>query len=387
MSETVSRTGQDGGNVVLDVQELRTHLFTRWGVTRAVDGVSFDIREGETLGLVGESGSGKSMTALSLLRLLPESGRIVGGRILLDGDDVVRMPERDVRRMRGRKVSMVLQDPQTALNPVFTIGNQLMESIAARRATPHPAVPSPSPSPLAGRGDQTPTPGSSPAGEVPASAGMTEKGAGTMSRGREAVKARAIEVLRKMGVAAPERRLSDFPHQLSGGMKQRVVGGIAIESRPRLLIADEPTTALDVTIQAQYLNLLKEIQRETGVAILFITHDLGVVARMCDRVAVMYAGRIVEQGSVQEIFDAPSHPYTQALLGSIPRMEERVERLTAIEGQPPALFTLPEGCRFAARCAHVHDRCEEAYPAEFAGPGGHTAACWLLEERWNRTSC
>ena len=195
-----------------------------------------------------------------------------------------------------------------------------------------------------------------------------------------------MEVLRMMGVAAPEQRLADFPHQMSGGMKQRVVGGIAIESQPRLLIADEPTTALDVTIQAQYLRLLKEIQRETGVAILFITHDLGVVARMCDRVAVMYAGRIVEQGGIQELFDNPSHPYTQALLGSIPRMEERVDRLTAIEGQPPALFDLPRGCRFAARCPHVHDRCEEAYPAEFAGPTGHTAACWLLEEQWKRTS-
>ncbi len=355
-----SSTGQGTGGVVLDVQDLRTHLFTRWGVTRAVDGVSFRIREGETLGLVGESGSGKSMTALSLLRLLPEAARIVGGRILLDGDDVVRMSMADVRRMRGHKISMILQDPQTALNPVFTVGNQLMEAIAAH----------------GGRG------------EVPASAGTTEVGdAGTTGRGRQSARARAMEVLRMMGVAAPEQRLADFPHQMSGGMKQRVVGGIAIESQPRLLIADEPTTALDVTIQAQYLKLLKEIQRETGVAILFITHDLGVVARMCDRVAVMYAGRIVEQGGIHEIFDEPSHPYTQALLGSIPRMEERVDRLTAIEGQPPALFSLPQGCRFAARCPHVHDRCEEAYPAEFTGPTGHTATCWLLEEQWKRTSC
>ena len=370
-------------NVVLDVQELQTHLFTKWGVTRAVDGVSFQIREGETLGLVGESGSGKSMTALSLLRLLPEAARIVGGRILLDGDDIVRMRMSDVRQMRGRKISMILQDPQTALNPVFTIGNQLTESIAANRgrgrAAPHPAVPSPSPSPLVGRGDQAPSPCPSPAGEVPASAGTT-------GRGRQSVRERAVEVLRMMRVAAPERRLSDFPHQMSGGMKQRVVGGIAIESQPRLLIADEPTTALDVTIQAQYLNLLKEIQRETGVAILFITHDLGVVARMCDRVAVMYAGRIVEQGGIHEIFDNPSHPYTQALLGSIPKMEERVERLTAIEGQPPALFALPQGCRFAVRCPHVHDRCEETYPVEFTGPEGHTAACWLMEEKWQTSS-
>ena len=334
----MSEGGAERGNVVLDVQGLQTHLFTKWGVTRAVDGVSFHIREGETLGLVGESGSGKSMTALSLLRLLPEAARIVGGRVLLDGDDVVRMGMAEVRQMRGSKVSMILQDPQTALNPVFTIGNQLMESIAAR------------------------------------------------GRGRRRVRERAVEVLRTMRVAVPERRMSDFPHQMSGGMKQRVVGGIAIKSQPRLLIADEPTTALDVTIQAQYLNLLKEIQRETGVAILFITHDLGVVARMCDRVAVMYAGRIVEQGGVHEIFDEPSHPYTRALLGSIPKMEERADRLTAIEGQPPALFALPQGCRFAARCPHVHDRCEETYPAEFTGPDGHTAACWLMEEQWQTTS-
>ena len=341
----MSNVGQGTGNVVLDVQDLQTHLFTRWGVTRAVDGVSFRIREGETLGLIGESGSGKSMTALSLLRLLPEAARIVGGRILLDGDDIVRMRMSDVRRMRGRRISMILQDPQTALNPVFTVGDQLMESIAEH--------------------------GSRSGGR----------------KGRQAVKERAMEVLRMMGVAAPEQRLADFPHQMSGGMKQRVVGGIAIESQPRLLIADEPTTALDVTIQAQYLKLLKEIQRETGVAILFITHDLGVVARMCDRVAVMYAGRIVEQGGIHELFDDPSHPYTQALLGSIPHMGERVDRLTAIEGQPPALFSLPQGCRFAARCPHVHDRCEEAYPAEFTGPTGHTATCWLLEEQWKRTSC
>ena len=291
---TKGGTEQDTGNVVLDVQDLQTHLFTRWGVTRAVDGVSFRIREGETLGLVGESGSGKSMTALSLLRLLPEAARIVGGRILLDGDDVVRMSMADIRRMRGHKISMILQDPQTALNPVFTVGDQLMESIAEHGSR------------VRGRA------------KARASAGTTGVGAGTTNRGRKSVRERAMEVLRMMGVAAPEQRLADFPHQMSGGMKQRVVGGIAIESQPRLLIADEPTTALDVTIQAQYLKLLKEIQRETGVAILFITHDLGVVARMCDRVAVMYAGRIVEQGGIQELFDNPSHPYTQALLGSIP---------------------------------------------------------------------
>ncbi len=345
--ETAGRAAETdaGGAPVLDVQGLRTHLFTRWGVTRAVDGVSFAIREGETLGLVGESGSGKSMTALSLLRLLPDAARIVGGRIMLDGEDVAAASAARVRELRGRKISMILQDPQTALNPVFTVGNQLRESIAERSR----------------RGGER--------------------------RSGAAVQERALEVLRMMRVAAPERRLSDYPHQMSGGMKQRVVGGIAIESHPRLLIADEPTTALDVTIQAQYLSLLKEIQRETGVAILFITHDMGVVARMCDRVAVMYAGRIVEQGGIRELFDNPSHPYTQALLGSIPRMEERAERLTAIEGQPPALFALPPGCRFAPRCPRAWEKCEAEYPPEFASADGQTAACWTLEETWKPTSC
>ena len=345
MSAANGRNGASGAPVVLDLRELRTHLFTRWGVTRAVDGVSFAIREGETLGLVGESGSGKSMTALSLLRLLPDAARIVGGRILLDGDDVAAMSAAQARELRGRKISMVLQDPQTALNPVFTIGNQLRESIAGRLRRER------------------------------------------ANRSGAAVRERALEVLRMMRVAAPERRLSDFPHQMSGGMKQRVVGGIAIESKPRLLIADEPTTALDVTIQAQYLSLLKEIQRETGVAILFITHDLGVVARMCDRVAVMYAGRIVEQGGIAEIFDNPSHPYTQALLGSIPRMDARSDRLIAIDGQPPALFALPPGCRFAPRCPRAWEKCGAEYPPEFVNAGGQTAACWTLEETWKRTSC
>ena len=345
MSGANGRNGASGAPVVLDLRELRTHLFTRWGVTRAVDGVSFAIREGETLGLVGESGSGKSMTALSLLRLLPDAARIVGGRILLDGDDVAAMSAAQVRELRGRKISMILQDPQTALNPVFTVGNQLRESIAGRLRRER------------------------------------------ANRSRAAVRERALEVLRMMRVAAPERRLSDFPHQMSGGMKQRVVGGIAIESKPRLLIADEPTTALDVTIQAQYLSLLKEIQRETGVAILFITHDLGVVARMCDRVAVMYAGRIVEQGGIAEIFDNPSHPYTQALLGSIPRMDARSDRLTAIDGQPPAHFALPPGCRFAPRCPRAWEKCGAEHPPEFANANGQTAACWTLEETWKRTSC
>jgi oligopeptide/dipeptide ABC transporter ATP-binding protein len=197
------------------------------------------------------------------------------------------------------------------------------------------------------------------------------------------VKARVIGILQKMGVAAPERRVSNYPHQLSGGMKQRVVGGIAIESKPRVLIADEPTTSLDVTIQAQYLKLLKDIQKETGVSIIFITHDLGIVAHMCDRVAVMYGGRIVEQGSLRDIFKKPSHPYTEALLKSIPKVEEKVERLQSIEGQPPSMFALPKGCHFEPRCPYAEDICRETYPPVFQGEDGHTAACWRLRGQWS----
>jgi oligopeptide/dipeptide ABC transporter ATP-binding protein len=319
--------------VVLDVRDLRAYLFTRWGVTRAVDGISFDLREGETLGIVGESGSGKTMTALALLRLLPRpAGRIIGGQVLLDGENLLEKSEGEMRQVRGRKISMILQDPQTSLNPVFTIGNQLNEALQILR-----------------------------------------------NREGRSLRQRAVEALQMVQVAAPERRLDDYPHQMSGGMRQRVVGAMAIAGHPRVLIADEPTTALDVTIQAQYLRLLKRIQEETGVSIIFITHDFGIVARMCDRVAVMYAGRIVEQGSVRQLFNNPSHPYTQALLSSVPRMDEQVARLSSIEGQPPALFDLPPGCRFEPRCPHATDRCRQEYPPTYAVDGGHTAACWLLE--------
>jgi oligopeptide/dipeptide ABC transporter ATP-binding protein len=312
------------------------HLHTRWGTTRAVDGISFDLHEGETLGIVGESGCGKSMTALSIMRLQPKpAGRIVGGEVLLDGQDLLKLSEREMRRVRGRKIALVLQDPQTSLNPVFSIGDQLEEAMALNQRKETRV---------------------------------------------ESLRRRAVEALRMVNVADPERRLTSFPHQLSGGMKQRVVGAMAIAPRPRVLIADEPTTALDVTIQLQYLNLLKRIQRETGVSIIFITHDFGVVAKMCDRAAVFYAGRIVEQGSVRKIFHHPSHPYTRALLASVPRMEERVETLYSIEGQPPALFDLPEGCRFAPRCPHAFERCSE-YPPDFDVEPRHAAACWLLADK------
>ncbi len=321
------------GDFALEVQDLHTHFFLRRGVVKAVDGVSFSVRRGEVLGLVGESGCGKSVTALSLLRLLPnEAARTVQGRVLLDGEDLLGKSDRQMRQIRGRKISMILQDPQTSLNPVFTIGNQLSEVIAKNGA---------------GRGGS--------------------------------VMQQAVEVLRKVKLSAPEQRVQQYPHQLSGGMKQRVVGAIAMHRGPSVLIADEPTTALDVTIQLQYLNLLKDLQENTDMAILFITHDFGVVARMCDRVAVMYAGRIVETGPVREVFNNPSHPYTQALIASVPKMQRSAARLHTIEGQPPALSDLPEGCRFAARCPHAEARCQAAYPGAFTVGAEHAASCWRLE--------
>ena len=297
--------------------------------------MSFSLREGETLGIVGESGCGKTMTSLSLLRLIPKpAAQIVSGEIILDGENLVDKSEKEMREVRGRKISMILQDPQTSLNPVFTIGNQILEAL-----------------------------------------GIHQSGA------RKDLLGRAVDALRSVRVAAPERRMEDFPHQMSGGMKQRVIGAIAISCAPKVIIADEPTTALDVTIQLQYLRLLKEIQAETGLAIIFITHDFGIVARMCDRVAVMYAGRIVEDAGVRDLFNSPQHPYTQALMASVPQME-RTDRLFAIDGQPPALYDLPEGCRFADRCQHVKDVCRREYPAMTQVEADHTANCWMLNSGW-----
>jgi oligopeptide/dipeptide ABC transporter ATP-binding protein len=295
--------------------------------------VSFSLKRGEVLGLVGESGCGKSLTALSLMRLLPKGGaRTIRGEVLLGGENILERTPSEMREIRGRRISMVLQDPQTSLNPVFSIGDQLREAIERRR-----------------------------------------QGASLSEIMKEAVAA-----LRRVEIAAPEQRIGQYPHQMSGGMKQRVVGAIAISGEPEVLIADEPTTALDVTIQLQYLKLLKRLQAETGMAILFITHDFGVVGRMCDRVAVMYAGRIVECGPVKQIFEAPSHPYTRALIASVPKMTGAAGRLTTIEGQPPSLMDLPVGCRFASRCALVEQRCLDAYPGSVRVGEEHTADCWKV---------
>ena len=321
---------------VLEVKNLRTHIFNKNTVVKAVDGVSFNLRKGETLGIVGESGCGKTMTALSLLRLVPQpAGRIVSGEILLNGQDILSISDGAMRNLLGRQISMILQDPQTSLNPVFTIGDQITEAIS-----------------IIGKDSKK---------------SMFEK---------------AVKALRKVNVAAPARRMSDYPHQMSGGMKQRVVGAISMSGEPGVIIADEPTTALDVTIQLQYLRLLKEIQAETGLSIIFITHDFGVVARMCDRVAVMYAGRIIESGSVRDIFNQPCHPYTKALIASVPKMEEKIDRLPSIDGHPPLLSDLPTGCRFEPRCSSAREKCRNTYPPQFSIKDGHTADCWELGAEW-----
>ncbi|MDB5488114.1 MAG: Dipeptide/oligopeptide/nickel transporter ATP-binding protein [Reyranella sp.] len=323
------------GETVLEVRDLHTHFFLRRGVVKAVDGVSFSLRRGEVLGLVGESGCGKSLTALSLMRLLPKGGaQTIKGEVLLGGENILECTPSEMREIRGRRISMVLQDPQTSLNPVFAIGDQLREALLRRKRAPLTRAP------------------------------------------HAEVMKEAVAALRRVEIAAPEQRISQYPHQMSGGMKQRVVGAIAISGEPGVLIADEPTTALDVTIQLQYLKLLKRLQAETGMAILFITHDFGVVGRMCDRVAVMYAGRIVECGPVRRIFEAPQHPYTRALIASVPKMTGPVGRLTTIEGQPPSLMDLPVGCRFASRCSLVEQRCLDAYPGSVQVGEEHTADCW-----------
>ena len=316
----------------LEIQNLTVSFSTPRGKLTAVNGISFHLNPGETLALVGESGCGKTMTALSLLGLIPKpAARIVSGQIILDGQDLVQLSSQEMRQIRGRKISMILQDPQTSLNPVFSIGNQVIEALSISHR-----------------------------------------------ENRSSMVKRAVEALRNVRVAAPESRLNDYPHQMSGGMKQRVLGAIAIASVPKVIIADEPTTALDVTIQLQYLRLLKDIQAETGMAIIFITHDFGIVARMCDRVAVMYAGRIVESADVRSLFNNPTHPYTQALIASVPQMD-KTDRLFAIDGQPPALFDLPEGCHFADRCIHAQTRCHQEYPGNFPAGDDHSAACWMLD--------
>ena len=299
-------------------------------ITRAVDDVSFTLRESETLGIVGESGSGKTTLALSLMRLLPPAARIVGGELRFAGEDLMTKSDGEMRRIRGKRIAMILQDPMASLNPLFSIGDQVAEPIRVHEG-----------------------------------------------RSRRSAWTRARELLSSVRIPAAGQRVREYPHQMSGGMRQRVVGAIGISCEPQLLIADEPTTSLDVTIQAQYLDLLRDIQRERRLAMIFITHNLGIVARMCDTVAVMYAGRMVECGPVRRIFNAPAHPYTRALIESIPRLGENMDRLTAIDGQPPDLAALPAGCSFAPRCAHVMDLCRTDVPPPLPVAATHVAGCWL----------
>jgi oligopeptide transport system ATP-binding protein len=316
---------------LLVVEDLTTSFFTRQGVTKAVDGVSFTLHAGETLALVGESGSGKSVTCLSLVRLVPEpAGRIVGGRVLFEGEDLLQKTPAEMRHVRGKRIAMVLQDPMTSLNPALTIGTQVSEVVRLHqglRGTP--------------------------------------------------LRERVLEALRRLRISAADTRLRQYPHQFSGGMRQRVSSAIALSCAPRLLIADEPTTSLDVTIQAQYLELLKEVQAAAGVAVVLVTHDFGIVAANADRVAVMYAGKIVEMGTTLQVFNNPAHPYTEALLRCLPDVELKRQQLVEIGGQPPDLARLPPGCSFAPRCPKRQPRCDEAFPPSVAVASGHTAHCWL----------
>jgi peptide/nickel transport system ATP-binding protein len=316
---------------VLDVSDLRTHFFTQDGVTRAVDGVSFQVRAGETLGIVGESGCGKSVTALSILRLLPERlGRTVGGSVRFDGNELLNLNEPQMRKIRGNRIAMIFQEPMTSLNPVLTIGDQIAEAVTIHQG-----------------------------------------------KNRQEAMQRAIEMLRLVRIPDPEKRVKDYPHQFSGGMRQRAMIAMALSCTPKLLIADEPTTALDVTIQAQILKLMVELKSEIGAAIMLITHDLGVVAETCQRVVVMYAGKIVEEADIFELFDRPLHPYTRGLMASIPRLKrEGAKRLSEIPGIVPNLREPIAGCAFAPRCPLATDRCRTEAPSLADHGAGHRASCW-----------
>ena len=321
---------------LLEVKNLKTHFVTRSGVVRAVDDVSWDVGESETVALVGESGCGKSVSALSIMRLVAgPAGRIVGGQVLFKGRDLLRLSEEGMRHVRGREIGMIFQEPMTSLNPVLTIGRQLTEGLEIHL-------------------------------------GLTP----TESRRRSA------ELLGMVGISDPERRLSQYPHQFSGGMRQRMMIAMALACNPSLILADEPTTALDVTIQAQILELMKDLSRRFRVAMLIITHNLGVVARYADRVNVMYAGRIIERGTARELYANPRHPYTLGLLRSVPRLDEpRRARLDPIEGQPPDLMRLPSGCAFTPRCAFSVERCRvEIPPLQAVDAGGHVSACWEADK-------
>jgi peptide/nickel transport system ATP-binding protein len=319
---------------LLEVENLRTYFDTLTGTVRSVDGLSYTVQAGQTLGVVGESGCGKSVTALSIMRLVPTPpGRFAGGAVCYRGTDLLKLSEREMRQIRGNRISMIFQEPMTSLNPVLTVGRQIAETVQVHRQV-----------------------------------------------GRAEAMARAVDMLRLVQIPEPERRAGEYPHQLSGGMRQRVMIALALACDPELLIADEPTTALDVTIQAQILDLLKHLQHELGMGVILITHDLGVVAESCDSVVVMYAGRKVEEAPVQVLFDRPLHPYTRALMLSMPSMNTHSARLAEIPGMVPAPHELGRGCAFAARCPHAQARCRSETPALTRQADGHVVACFAVEE-------
>lgn len=328
---------------LLEIKSLKTYFYTDDGTVRAVDGVDFEIYEGEILGLVGESGCGKSVTSLSIMGLIAKPGKVEDGEILFDGTDLLGLPEEEMVHVRGNRISMIFQQPQTALNPVFKVGDQISEVLNVHK-----------------------------------------------DFGKEAGISRAVEMLKMVGVPDAERRVNAYPHELSGGMAQRVMIAMGLATVPELLIADEPTTALDVTIQAQILDLMRSLRDNTGTAIIFITHDLGVVAEMCERVAVMYAGEIVEQTDVKSLFDQPLHPYTQGLIESIPILGKLKDRLDVIPGSVPNLVDLPPGCRFAPRCRSMAEHgltiCTEKKPNLIDFKQGHKVRCWLYENADGHTA-
>jgi peptide/nickel transport system ATP-binding protein len=319
---------------LLEIEDLRTYFDTLSGTVRSVDGISYTVEAGRTLGVVGESGCGKSVTALSIMRLIPRPpGRFASGAVRYRGTDLLQLSEREMREIRGNRISMIFQEPMTSLNPVLTVGRQIAETVQLHQK----------------------------------------------ATARQAME-RAVEMLRIVQIPEPQRRVGEYPHQLSGGMRQRVMIALALACNPELLIADEPTTALDVTIQAQILDLLRHLQKEMGMGVVMITHDLGVVAESCDRVVVMYAGRKVEEADVVDLFDRPLHPYTRALMLSMPAMNTTSGRLAEIPGMVPAPHELGRGCAFAARCAHAQDRCRAETPRLTGQGNGHVVACFAVEE-------
>ncbi|MBN2395734.1 MAG: ABC transporter ATP-binding protein [Candidatus Atribacteria bacterium] len=337
MNDTIVNSSHDHKKL-LRVSHLKTYFYTHDGIVKAVDAVDFSVKQGQTLGIVGESGSGKSVTALSIMRLIPQPpGKIVSGNVLFEGKDLCNLSEKEMRKIRGRKISMIFQEPMTSLDPVFTIGHEIIETILLHQ-------------------------------------NVTKKEA------RE----KAIQMLEMVGIPDANKRMDNYPHELSGGMRQRIMIAMALSCNPALLIADEPTTALDVTIQAQILRLINNLKKTFNTAVLMITHDLGVISEMCDDVAVMYAGHIVEYSDVYTIFEHPMHPYTKGLYRSIPRMDREVKKLDTIRGMIPNLLNLPPGCPFNSRCEYAFDRCFKEIPKMVEVEPNHWVKCHLIEEKLKR---